>query len=87
MGNFMKHTICIVILLITCLTSVALSAENDAHGKSFSIGAGFGNYKGENSVAIGGKGAFGKEKNLSMSFGVSIGGKSATTGAGIGWSF
>jgi hypothetical protein len=56
-------------------------------GKNFSLGVGYGNFKSQNAVAVGGKALVGYNKDLTLSAGVGLCGDTTTLSAGLGWSF
>ena len=71
------------------IASVAALAAipSPVQGKNFSLGLGYGNFKSESAVAVGGKAIVGKEGNTTLTAGVGFCGSTTTVSAGIGWSF
>lgn len=58
-----------------------------AAGKTFSVGAGYGNYKSQNAVAVGARMMIGSQKNVGLSGGVGVCDSEVTTNAGVNYSW
>ena len=71
------------------IASVAALAAipSPAPGKNYSIGTGFGNYAGENAVALGAKATLGAKRNISLAAGVGFARDDFTTNVGVGFSW
>jgi hypothetical protein len=71
------------------IASVAAMASipDPLGGKNFAIGAGFGNYAGENAVAMGFKAVVSKKKDIVVSGSVGYSDNNPVTGAGVSYSW